>query len=450
MCNHILLEDKDAPMFEDEDRCYAIFSLGMRHEKHSKIKPKLYHSYSETYENMNCPEYTDVYELEKGGKCEEYMIFNYDKLTFCFDEPLTTRQYRSIIMSYPEKQMLSFSLPKSLTPDVFFERNIEHSQEIYASEKIEGALIHLFYDYRINRWEIATKRAVGGVYHFFNYKKKDGWFKKSKVRDLFMDALRIPRKTKFSELRLFDELSKDYCYSFVLQHPENRIVLPIVRPTLYLIAVFLTLPISNIAVSISPRLYETWEQIRNIPVIQFPESYHETYSLTIYKKWYLNREPDYNTAGIVVRNLRTGDHCSVKNPMYEKMLKWRGNSNAHALQYQYLALRRIGKLADYLAFFPKHKSEFSQFFDEYKKLVCDVHGFYMEKYVRKEKTQISDKYLYFVDDLHKNVFLPLLNKWRLDRSRAKPKMIRSMIFDYFNKMEPEQLLYIFNYDQRKY
>jgi hypothetical protein len=225
-------------MFEDEDRCYAIFSLGMRYEKHNKIRPKLYHSYSETYENMNFPEYTDVYELEKSGKREEYMIFNYDKMTFCFDEPLTTRQYRSIIMSYPEKQLLSFSLPKSMTPDVFFERNIEYSQEIYASAKIEGALIHLFYDYRINRWEIATKRAVGGVYHFFNYKKKDGWFKKSKVRDLFLDALQIPRKTKFSELRLFDELSKDYCYSFVLQHPENRIVLPIVRPTLYLIAVF--------------------------------------------------------------------------------------------------------------------------------------------------------------------------------------------------------------------
>lgn len=35
-----------------------------------------------------------------------------------------------------------------------------------------------------------------------------------------------------------DMLNKQFCYSFVLQHPYNRIVAPISNPQLYLVAVY--------------------------------------------------------------------------------------------------------------------------------------------------------------------------------------------------------------------
>jgi hypothetical protein len=452
---------------EENNGNIAIFSLDPNSdEKSKKLSTKTYLSYSIAYEQLKHPDYIDIIELEKMKKYTEYKIINYDKHSFCFDESILIRRYRSVIFTHPDRQLLSFSFPKSQPSEYFFEKNNSINETIYASEKIEGILLHLFYDYRIKQWEIATKRAIGGVYHLFHYKKKDLCQKKSKVRDLFLDALCIPRKTNFMDITMFDELSKDYNYSFILQHPENRIVFPIVRPTLYLIGVFLTLSLSNVAISISPEVYESWDCFRSIPVIQFPKRFegftptlcHEdnglisgSSSVQWLKNWYsIAGSEDYNTMGIVARNLRTGDQCVIKNPVYEKMLKWRENSNINTIQYQYLALRRISKTNDFLAFFPKYKSEFAAFFEDYKQFVLRVHGYYMSKYARKEKTQISDKYLYFVDDIHKNVYLSLVNKWYRDKTLEKPKITCRLVFEYFNKMEPEQLLYILNYDQRKF
>ena len=36
----------------------------------------------------------------------------------------------------------------------------------------------------------------------------------------------------------FEELNKDYCYSFTLQHPNNRIVIPIIEKKIYLTNIF--------------------------------------------------------------------------------------------------------------------------------------------------------------------------------------------------------------------
>jgi hypothetical protein len=522
-----------------EEEC-AIFRL-LPESKNKKIHKKTYHCYSKAFENANQSDFISIYELEYSKKHTDYTVINYDKTAFCFNESLLVRQCRSVILTHPEGRLLSFSFPKSLTPEYFFSKyqmenavencpsdisdenlnrrrgfginqdnscenlngrrgvginqdnsdenlngrrgvginqdnsdenlngrrgfgiNQDNSDENlngrrgarglessfagfgrpwfppFANEKIEGTLIHLFYDYRISQWEIATKRAVGGVYHLFHYKKKEISYKKTKVRDMFLDALRMPRKTNFSELRILDGLSRDNSYSFILQHPENPIVFPIERPALYLIGVFSILTVSNIAISISPTVYETWPCFRDIPVIQFPKRYTGNY------RDYFSGASNYSISGIVVQNFQTGEHCVIANPLYEKMLKWRENSNINVLQYQYLALRRIGKTADFLVFFPKYKDEFGMFFADYKQFVVEIHGYYMSKYVRKERTQISGKYLYFVDDLHKSVYLRLVNA-RI--GGEKPKMTRAMVFEYFNKMEPEQLLYVLNYDQR--
>ena len=94
-----------------------------------------------------------------------YAILNYDKnmlskLDVCSDK------YRSVVFSYPENQLLSFSPPKSIEYADFKEKKYPINT-ITATEKIEGVSITLFYDHRIQSWEISTKTNIGGHYWYF-------------------------------------------------------------------------------------------------------------------------------------------------------------------------------------------------------------------------------------------------------------------------------------------
>ena len=60
-----------------------------------------------------------------------------------------------------------------------------NQREIYINEYIDGTMVHLFYDPRIQSWEIASKNAVSG-----NYFLSDNVKKTSKtLRDMFVECL---------------------------------------------------------------------------------------------------------------------------------------------------------------------------------------------------------------------------------------------------------------------
>ncbi len=100
-------------------------------------------------------------------------------------------QYRSVIMDPESKIVLSYSPPNELPFDHFQNSypNL-NTKEFQVSEMIEGIMIQLFYDYRIGKWEIATKSAVGCDYWYFRTQYNDDTtVKQLTFRDMFLDAM---------------------------------------------------------------------------------------------------------------------------------------------------------------------------------------------------------------------------------------------------------------------
>ena len=90
----------------------------------------------------------------------QYKILNYHLIC---DNDDSLGLYRSIIVSHPENKIVCFSPPKSVTLDHFKETNPDITNpDIFINEIIEGTMINLFYDSRIESWQIATKGAIGG------------------------------------------------------------------------------------------------------------------------------------------------------------------------------------------------------------------------------------------------------------------------------------------------
>jgi hypothetical protein len=128
--------------------------------------------------------------------------------------------------------------------------------------------------------------------------------------DMILDALIQPRNTSLNDNPWINELPKTHCYSFVLQHPENQIVIPIKSPKLWLVAVY---EIQNslkesCAIHIPSWEYKQWSILMSmVGVIDFPKEIDifDYGSLQKYVSKYIHH-PFRIAKGIVLWNEKTG------------------------------------------------------------------------------------------------------------------------------------------------
>jgi hypothetical protein len=321
----------------------------------------------------------------------DYKILNYDKTILCNDDMLS-KLYRSIVLSSPDNKILTFSPSKSTDFDAFKEKYPELNDSIFVNEMIEGTMINLFYDNRTGEWNIATRGAVGGSYFYYRNQYEedpDKTKKQPSFYQMFLDGLRCVEGQRLNELSFLEYLPKNYSYSFVLQHPDNHIVLKITEPKVYLVAVY-EITAKNTVKYMKPTEYENWRIFQNSNgVIHFPTSYmFKTYEDITYE--FTSIQTDYNKLGVMLTNMENGERSAIKNPTYDSIKTLRGNNPN--LQYQYLCLRRMGKVKDFLYYFPQYKHVFFNFRQEYNDFISNVHTSYVTYYVQKQNVKISKKY----------------------------------------------------------
>ena len=170
----------------------------------------------------------DLYNIENTTKYKKHLIINkfdsqfyivkYNKL---YKKQLnsTAKLFRSIVFKHDK--CVCFSPPKSISIDNF--RKKHKICDVKIEEFIDGTMINLFYDETYN-WQICTKSTIGGNSNF-NLDSKYTY------REMFIEAM------KKVNLNL-DYLDIRFCYSFIMQHPKNRIVSVCASPLLYLVAVY--------------------------------------------------------------------------------------------------------------------------------------------------------------------------------------------------------------------
>lgn len=361
----------------------------------------------------------------------EYTIVRYDKNYLTNDMAKKTGLFRSVILH--KDKLLCYSPPKSLSTRLFFDSYLQDSEYIAAEELVEGTMINLFWDSAKKSgadWEIATRSTVGAKCKF--WKNNDDLT----FRRMFLETC--------NDVNIdFDLLDKKYCYSFVMQHPANKIVIPIKTKKLYLIAAYEL--INND--SINGVRYVDFEIARkfdcfNATTIDIPKRINKS----DWDDWnkiannYSSGNTSYDILGIVFKNTLTGDRCKIRNPVYENIHRLRGNQSK--LQYQYLLLRKEGKVRDYLYYFPECKSELNDFKTQVHTYTKTLYNNYVEcfiKHVHKLEKYPSN-FKHHMYSLH---------KLYLDELREKKEYVGlPVVINYFNNLHPSQQMFALNYSNR--
>ena len=362
-----------------------------------------------------------------------YKVIRYDKNFLCVDLIPSYGLCRSVILN-SFNQVVGFAPPKSIHAETFIKKypECEHYGQIEAQEFVEGTMINVFFDSTIGvtgSWEISTRNTVGATSSFY---KAAG---SKTFRQMFMEAA--------AESKLdINKLEKELCYSFVLQHPENRIVVPFSKPDLYLVGVY---KINNKPDNITVDLFDIFEYthfFRNhlCTTVNFPNVYNfNKFSELIEKFGSMNTS--YDIVGVVIHNKNTGERTKIRNPVYEQVRNLRGNQPK--LQYQYLSLRKEGKVKDFLNFYPENKREFSKFRDQLHLFTDTLYSNYVSCYIKKEKPLIefSEQYRTHMFNIHKLYMNDLREK--------KQFITNTVVQKYINELHPSLLMYCLNFQMRK-
>ena len=359
-----------------------------------------------------------------------YKVIRYDKNFLCVDLIPTYGLCRSVILN-SANQVVGFAPPKSLHADTFIQKYPENTNGIHAEEFIEGTMINVFFDPCVGvtgSWEISTRNTVGATSSFF---KSPG---SKSFRQMFMEAA--------SECKLdINKLDKELCYSFVLQHPENRIVVPFSKAQLYLVGVY-KISNSNNTVDVECFYTQAFKLFFNElgTTVKFPQIYEfNKYSDLIEK--YGSMNTSYDIVGVVIHNKETGERTKIRNPVYEQVRNLRGNQPK--LQYQYLSLRKEGKVKDFLKFYPENKREFSAFRDQVHLFTNTLYSNYVSCYIKKEKPLIdfSEQYRTHMFNIHQIY----MNEFR----EKKQFITNTVVQKYVNELHPSLLMYCLNFQMRK-
>jgi hypothetical protein len=383
-----------------------------------------------------------------------YSIIKYDKrgLGVTYEDYKTIGMLRSVVLN-EEGKIVCYSPPKSLyitdelekhfdANNIMSELSEANTNEWYAEEFVEGTMINLFYSSGPGgeAWEIATKNTIGGNALFYSPKnpKEEIEIRESDTfRNMFFDTC---AKIGFN----YEELPRDVVYSFVLQHPKNRIVLPITAPAIYLIAVYrITQTDDNLEVIQHSRDGFLKNMIK-CDKIKTPKtlSLHEggvdsEYTFKNFKKEYASMNSAYNMMGVMFYNMVTGQRMKLRNPMYEMVKNVRGSEQK--IQLQYLTLRHGGRVADYLKDFPEYKSVFSYHRSQVHSFTRNLHQNYLDCFVFKKKP-----FAEYPAQYKKHMFV--LNKKYIEELRENKNSVTfNYVVEFVNRLDPGSLLFSLNY-----
>jgi hypothetical protein len=369
---------------------------------------------------------------------EKYKIVRYRKELLAVDLIPVYGLLRSVIVN-KENTVVSFAPPKSMPADKFMElysqptqtiiaEDSQPKQTIIAEEFIEGTMINVFFDPSVNSWKISTRNTVDADVTFYKGPNKT-------FRTMFFEACEANKLS-------FELLNPKFCYSFVLQHPENRIVVPFSVPRLYLVDVY-EIYHNDKTIIVTPHdiIQVRWESDWDKTSICFPSRYLFNHYSELIEKFASPNTP-YYVMGIVLKNTFTHQRAKIRNPNYEEIRQLRGNQTK--TQYQYLTLRKDGRLSEFLKYYPELKPEFSTYRDQVHMFTNTLHRNYISCYVKKEKPlgEFSSQYRTHMFKLHEK-FLTELREQGLF-------ITNTMVINYVNNLHPSLLMHCINYNFRKH
>lgn len=269
---------------------------------------------------------------------------------------------------------------------------------LYYETALEGTLIRLYFYNDI--WNLSTKKTINA--------SKSKWLSNKSYSELFYES--------FTNDNCITNLNKNYCYSFIITHPENVSIVNYIIPVSY---------------HISTRDMNTMNEIIiNIGFKQIDKIYIDKGMLPdILGKLLIDNNLLYEGIILIDSNY---NRQKLRTTVYNKAKLLWGNTNNRF--YRYLELRKdTNLLNEYLTYINHDRCNFINYENIVFNLASDILNFYLNKYIDKS----NDVKIPFY-------FQKIINKLHKDFYKSKIKTDHNKIMLFLLDLEPKNICFIIN------
>ena len=377
-------------------------------------------------------EIDDIILMKK--KHHEYLIVKYDKKSTLPHQYYKVGYMRSIVVDTNTKEIVCIAPSKSIPLEELQTECTKNNSPIHYEEFVDGVMINVFWDKGREKWQYATRSNIGADIRFYIQNSTSKTF-----RTMFEEAL--------NECNInLDVLPKVGNYTFVLQHPDNRIVTPVYKPRAVLVEGHLygkaesdedIIPLFPHGTKKEDIEFRKMIDEHNIPI---PEKYQIS-TIKEARDKYASRNTDFSCVGVILKDLNQGWRSKIRNPVYEEVKKLR--SNIPKLQYLYLVLRQSGSVKKYLEYFREHANEFKNYRNQIHDFTQNLYLNYVDCFIKKKAEINTYPHQY-------RVCMKALHKIYLDTMMLEGRHIhKGVVIKFFNNMPPQRQMYVLNYNYRK-
>lgn len=325
------------------------------------------------------------------------------------------RAFRSVVWDTAKNRPVSVTPFKSEDGESLPE-TADVSGDYCAEEFVDGTLIGMFYDSYNRRWRIHTRSTLDAVCRYYSPTKT--------FADMFAEA---------TAAYTHDDLDKTLCYSFILQHPENRIVVPVAAPKVYIVQK------AEVAEDGAVQ-WKPLDFLERFGVV--PKMVHLAGGIADLRTYVSTDLASFSfrTQGVVLKT-NDGRRWKLRTSEYNRVRALRGNSPRR--DYLWLAAWANGTLPSYLALYPEERGKADAIVNRWKQITGDVQHLYTDVFKARSlpRNQIPPKYRPLVYGLH-TLYTQTLKP-------AGRTVDWKTTVQYMNERDTAQKLFVLNWELRQ-
>jgi len=358
---------------------------------------------------------------EFGNHNTELYIVKYDK-NLCDMTDQDVKKCRGLVLSRNDNSVVCPVPCKSSSLDIFNQVYNNNLNRFKVTDFVDGTMINLF-KFKEETF-ISTRSCLNA---------KCRWYSKKTFGEMFTECLgSSPEK--------IDNLNMNYCYSFVIQHPQNTIVKKYLVPDLILVMV------SQVHTNGEIEYFDVHDFVENnnldfrVPTEFSFKSIEDVYA-------YVN-SLSQSEQGVMIHDVSTitsNYRTKIRNTKYNKLRELKGETNNKL--FLFFSLRKSGNGAykNYLDYFEDDR----KLFDSYRQMLYDftqrLFQNYLDCFVNKNLDGTTIKN-------HKEIdyeLKPLVAELHANYFKTKHPTTKNTVIQFLHELPIPRLIYSVTYSGKQ-